>query len=199
MLPALGVASSKDGVLIIIDIQDRLAAVMERREEVVATTGLLIRSAAIVGMPIVVTRQYPQGLGDTHAAITTVLDEVIDQGATVQVVDKMSFDCMAEPGFVEAVCATGRKQLFVAGMETHICVTQTALSGLKEGFDVHLVADACCSRRPYSHDTAVARLAAAGASVTLAESVAYELVGRAGTPEFKQLLAAVKLADAARC
>jgi nicotinamidase-related amidase len=82
--------------------------------------------------------------------------------------------------------------MVIAGMESHICITQTALTALRSGYDVHVVADACCSRQQASSETALARLASAGAVVTTAESVAYELVGQAGTPEFKRLLAAVK-------
>jgi len=198
MLPPSSVVSRGDAVLVVIDIQQRLAAAMEHAKGVVAATGLLIRAASIAGVPIVVTRQYPQGLGDTHPAVEHVLKEAADSGAGVVVVDKTSFDCFAEPAFADAVCATGRRQLVLAGMESHICVAQTGLIGLREGFDVHVVADACCSREAYAHDVAVHRLGAAGAVVTLAESVAYELVGQAGTPEFKRLLAAVKSADAER-
>ncbi len=198
MVPPMSVASANDSVLVVIDVQDKLAVAMERVDAVIASIGLLVRGAAIVGAPIIVTRQYPQGLGDTHAGVARVLEEVSAQGATVRVVDKMSFDCFAEEGFAEAVSDTGRKQLLVAGMETHICVTQTVLAGLGAGYDVHVAADACCSRERDSHDVALKRLTAAGSVASVSESVVYELIGRAGTPEFKRLLAAVKAAHAAR-
>lgn len=194
MLPPLSVATAKDCVLVVIDIQDRLAAVMERRRDVDVAAGLLIRTAVITGVPVVVTRQYPKGLGDVGGDIQAVLTEARADGATVATVDKVTFDCFAEPEFVDAVCATGRRQLVLAGMETHICVTQTALSGLREGFDVHVASDATCSRASGAHASALRRLSAAGAVITHSESVAYELVGRAGTAEFKRLLAAVKSA-----
>lgn len=192
MIPATSVAEQDQAILVIIDVQERLAAVMARREGVLAATVLLLHAAMISEIPIMVTRQYPKGLGDIEA----VLAETMEGGAvgryTVMNADKVAFDCFKEPSFTESVCATGRRQLVIAGMETHICVAQTALSGLREGFDVHVVSDACCSRDDDAHASALQRLGNAGAVVTTSESVAYELIGEAGTPDFKRLLAVVK-------
>jgi isochorismate hydrolase len=179
-------------VLLVIDIQERLAAVMDRREQVIERTALVTRACHITGVPVVATEQYPKGLGPLEPAVIGVLDEAREAGAAVRMAEKVSFDCFAEPTFVEALAATGRTQLVIVGMETHICVTQTALAALAKGHDVHVVADACCSRDAANHRIALARLRAAGAVVTCAESAAYELVGKAGTPEFKALLAHVK-------
>lgn len=192
MIPAASVLDRSQACLAVIDVQERLAAVMPHRERVVARTKLLIRAAVITGIPVVVTRQYPQGLGPIEGALIAAIEAARAADHDVVLVDKMTFDCFAEPAFVDAICASGRRQLVLAGMETHICVTQTALSGLGEGFDVHVVADASCSREDESHLLALARLGTAGAVVTTAESAAYELVGRAGTDEFKALLTAVK-------
>lgn len=192
MIPATSMLDRTQAVLAIIDVQERLAAAMSHRERVIAHAALLVRAAFITGVPVVVTRQYPQGLGVLDDALAHTVEEGVALGHAVSVVDKMSFDCFVEPSFVDALCASARRQLVVAGMETHICVTQTALSGLKEGFDVHVAADACCSRDDEAHGLALMRLGTAGAVVTTAESAAYELVGRAGTDEFRALLAAVK-------
>jgi nicotinamidase-related amidase len=178
-------------VLVIVDVQERLAAAMERRDEVAASTAMLVRAAGIVGAPIVVTRQYPEGLGDTIPEVAAALAEV--SGAVpVKVIDKLSFCACDEPRFLEALYETGRSQAILAGMETHICVTQTALSLAKKTYPVHVVADACCSRRKADHDVSLERLRGAGVVVTTSESVAYEAVSRAGTDEFKRLLAIVK-------
>jgi nicotinamidase-related amidase len=178
-------------VLVVIDLQEKLAAAMERRDEVAAATAMLIRAAGIVGAPIVVTRQYPEGLGDTIPEVAAALDEV--SGAVpVKVVDKLSFCACDEPAFLEALYETGRSQAVLAGMETHICVTQTALTLAKKTYPVLVVADACCSRRKSDHTVALDRLRGAGVVVTTSESVAYEAVSRAGTDEFKRLLAVVK-------
>ncbi|MDO8914935.1 MAG: isochorismatase family protein [Coriobacteriia bacterium] len=178
-------------VLVLIDVQERLAAVMERRDDVVATVVRLVRFAELIGAPIVVTRQYPDGLGDTVPGIAHALEQAA-RTVSVTVVDKMSFCACDEPAFLEALYETSRSQVVVAGMETHICVTQTALTLAKKTYPVQVVADACCSRRGADHLTALDRLRTAGVVVTTAESVMYEAVSRAGTEEFKRLLAIVK-------
>lgn len=179
-------------MLVVVDIQERLAAAMEHRDTVIQRAGLLIAVASIVGVPIVVTRQYPKGLGDLCPEVESALSAAEADGARVERADKVAFDCFSEPGFVRLLESGGRRQMVIAGMESHICITQTTLTALRGGYDVHVVADACCSREKTASETALARLAHAGAVVTSAESAAYELVGQAGTPEFKRLLAAVK-------
>jgi nicotinamidase-related amidase len=191
MGPSGNLIVREEAVLVIIDIQERLAAVMDRREEVVASTARLARGAAMVDMPILVTRQYPKGLGGTVPELEQVLVELAEQGASVTGLDKTAFCCAAETDFNEALDALGRPQVVLTGMETHICVAQTALA-LAEKYRVQVVADAVCSRRPADHDVALDRLRSADVVVTTHESVMYEAVGRAGTPEFKSLLAIVK-------
>ncbi len=108
MIPAAGVARRDSAVLVVVDVQERLAAAMDRRDQVVSRCGLLVRVAGIVGVPIVVTRQYPNGLGDTEAPLLAALEAARADGASVQGVDKVSFDCFAEPTFCDAVTGTGR-------------------------------------------------------------------------------------------
>ena len=184
-------ADRTEAVLVIVDVQERLAVTMERRDAVLAAAEKLVETSALLGMPIVATRQYPAGLGDTEPRLASAIR---DAKATTIVLeaDKVSFDCFGEPAFTEAVALTGRHQLLIAGMESHICVVQTALSGLERGHSVHVVADACCSRSADAHELALARLRAAGAVVTTTEAVLYELVGAAGTDEFRELLRIVK-------
>ena len=191
MSTAATVARRDDAVLLVIDIQERLATAMSRKDVVVGASRKLVRTAALVGVPVIVTRQYPNGLGDVEPAVREVVESAA-ASAPAAWVDKVAFDCFAEPGFVHALTATGRKQLVISGMETHICVAQTALSAIAAGFDVHVVGDGCCSRDASSHETALARLRVAGAVVTTTESVLYELVGVAGTEEFRSLLRIVK-------
>jgi nicotinamidase-related amidase len=178
-------------VLVLIDVQERLVAAMDRRDEVVATIAKLVRFAELIGAPIVVTRQYPDGLGDTVPGIARALEDA-RRTVPVAVVDKTSFCACDEPAFLEALYETSRSQVVAVGLETHICVTQTALTLAKKTYPVHVVADACCSRRDVDHLTALDRLRTAGVVVTTAESVMYEAVSRAGTDEFKRLLAIVK-------
>ncbi|MBS3956737.1 MAG: isochorismatase family protein [Clostridiales bacterium] len=178
--------------LVVVDVQERLAAVMDERDRVVAAAARLARTAALCGAPIIVTRQYPRGLGSTLPELEEVLVELAQCGASVLGVDKMAFCCAAEPDFVEALRSTGRSQIVLCGMETHICIAQTALALIAEGYAVHVAADACCSREREAHDAALARMRHAEAVVTWSESVMYEAVGTAGTDEFKKLLEIVK-------
>jgi len=189
------VLHSDDAVLVVVDVQERLAAVMDRRQFVLDACDKLMRAAALTGVPVLATRQYPAGLGELEPMLAERLAALAAAGASVFVADKVAFDCFAEPTFAEALAATGRHQLVLAGMETHLCVTQTALSALSAGFEVHVVADACCSRDAENHERTLARLSAAGVVVTVAESALYELVGEAGTDEFRSLLRIVKGQD----
>lgn len=179
-------------VLVVVDVQERLAAAMDRRETVLSAAAFLVAVAGIVGVPVVITRQYPAGLGDTEPEILHALEAAEETGTTVLRADKVAFDCFKEPSFRSAIEGLGRRQMVVVGMESHICVTQTTVSALSDGWDVHVVEDACCSRAASSHHSAMERMRAAGAVITVAESAAYELVGEAGTPEFKALLGLVK-------
>ncbi|MBW6468004.1 MAG: hydrolase [Coriobacteriia bacterium] len=192
MHPSRPLVAREAFVLVIIDIQERLAGVMERKDDVVRVAKRLARTATMLDAPIIVTRQYPKGLGPTVPELDEVLVELGEAGARIAGVDKTAFCCAAETGFMEALEATGRSQVVLAGMETHICVAQTALVLAAEGRDVHVVADGCCSRLATHHDVALDRLRHAGVSVTTGESVMYEAVGRAGTDEFRRLLAIVK-------
>ena len=190
--PRETLVNRSDLVLVLVDLQDRLIAAMPDPASVVAAAMRLARGAALVDAPIIITRQYPKGLGPTTPALEELLLELADAGTRVVGVDKTAFCCSAEDVFAEALSATGRRQVIVAGMETHICVAQTALALHGSGYQVQVAADAVCSRDPYAHDLALDRLRACGVVVTHSESVLYEAVGRAGTDEFKSLLGIIK-------
>ena len=125
--------------LLIIDIQERLAVVMDKKDQVVKNTLHLVELAKMQNLPIVVTEQYPKGLGRTLPEIAATLPAHL-------LIEKVTFNCCGEPSFNEQMKRLGKKKIIVAGMETHICVLQTSLGLLQEGFDVHLVQDAVCSR-----------------------------------------------------
>jgi nicotinamidase-related amidase len=186
------VCRREDALLVVVDIQERLAAVMDRRDEVVASVTRLIRASALVGVPIVVTRQYPKGLGDTDPKVAEALSAVEAAGHRVFQADKVAFDCFSDSGFAGIVAASGRTQVVLAGMETHICIAQTALHAVRDGIEVQVPADACCSRGADAHRVAMGRMRSAGAVITVTESILYELVGEAGTDEFRELLRIVK-------
>jgi nicotinamidase-related amidase len=179
-------------VLVVIDIQERLAAAMPDRDRVLARVPQLVRLAQLVESPVIVTRQYPRGLGESEPAIVDALAAAEAAGLAVVHVDKTAFCACGEPAFLSALDATRRDQVVIAGMETHICVVQTALDLVGRGYRVQVVADASCSRDAESHAVALDRMRAAGVVVTVTESVMYEAVGVAATDEFRALLEIVK-------
>jgi nicotinamidase-related amidase len=178
-------ADRVDAVLVVIDVQDRLADAMPRRDEVVATTAVLVRSARVLGMPVLVTRQYPVGLGDVVAEVREALGDYTP-------IDKTAFCCRSDEGFSDELADTWRGQVILVGMEAHICITQTALALVEDGYRVHVVADAVCSRRDSDCEIALERLRYAGIAVTTAEAVLYEALGESGTEEFRTVLAMIK-------
>ncbi len=184
-----GRISRTDAGLVVIDVQERLAAAMPRRDETVTAVRALVSGAQILGVPVIATRQYPKGIGE-------IVRELADALSEAPVVDKLAFDCMAEPAFVVALRGVGRDRPILCGMEAHICVTQTALSMLEHGLRPMVVADAVCSRRDFDRDVALARLRHHGIEVVTVEQVLYEMLGQAGTEEFKRVLEVVKERDA---
>jgi nicotinamidase-related amidase len=174
-----------NAALLIIDIQERLAVVMDRKDQVVKNTLHLVELARMQDLPVVVTEQYPKGLGRTVPEVQSSLPAYLP-------IEKVSFNCCGEATFNEQIKRLGRKKIIVTGMETHICVLQTSLGLLKAGFDVHLVADAVCSRTKANWRSGVELIRDAGGVLTNTETVLFQLLGVAGTPEFKTISQRIK-------
>ncbi len=176
-------ARSHSCSLVVIDVQEKLALAMapDVRRELLAGGQVLLRAADELGVPVVVTEQYPKGLGNT-------LPEVAEHLPTASTkVVKDSFSCCDEPAFTEALEAAGRPQVVLVGMEAHVCVLQTAIQLQEAGYTVFVVADAVCSRRPGHRADALDRLRAEGVVVANVESVLFEWLRRAGTDAFRSL------------
>jgi nicotinamidase-related amidase len=171
--------------LLVIDIQERLAVAMADREQVVTNAGHLIAAAKLLGVPVVHTEQYPRGLGPTVPELRAALEPAAP-------VEKLTFDCCGEPTFAPALAAAGRPTVVVCGMETHVCVLQTVLGLLAQGLIVHVAADAVCSRSAENRRTALELMRDAGAVITCTETVLFQLLVRAGTPEFKAIQARIR-------
>jgi isochorismate hydrolase len=176
---------SNRAALLIVDIQERLAVVMDKKDQVVKNVLHLVELAKMLDIPVVVTEQYPKGLGRTLPEISSALPSYMP-------IEKISFNCCGETTFNEKVKHLGRKKIVVTGMETHICVLQTSLGLLQEGFDVHLVADAVCSRTKENWRSGLELVRDAGAVITNTETVLFQLLGVAGTPEFKAISNRIK-------
>ena len=169
-----------DSAFVVIDMQERLVPAMQAPARTLRNTRTLLRAADLVGVPVLLTEQYPEGLGRTVPEIA--------QATSAQPIRKMHFSCMEDAGFASAFRATGRRQAVIAGMEAHICVMQTAASLLEEGIEVFVVSDATASRTPDSEQACLRRLGAGGAGIVTTEMVVFEWLGRAGTPAFKEML-----------
>lgn len=176
---------SKDSQLVVIDIQERLSGAMDEevRTRVVRNAGILIEAATLLEVPVILTEQYPQGLGPTLAELAGKLPE---SSASVE---KTCFSGCSADGFEASL--SGR-QVVLAGMETHVCVMQTALELHALGRQVFVVEDAVCSRRKPNHKNALARLRQAGVVVTNTESVLFEWLRDARHEHFKALSRLIK-------
>ena len=182
--PAL--ATREDTGLIIIDVQDAFAPVIDRFDEVVANCGLLAEGFGVMGRPVIVTEQYPKGLGHTVPELGERLPEA------TPVIEKTRFSACGVEGFEEAYDAARCETWVVCGIEAHVCVNQTVHDLLSRGASVHVAADAVSSRTAANRDTGLAKAAQAGAHVTSAEMVLFEMLGQAGGPEFKAISALVR-------
>jgi nicotinamidase-related amidase len=177
--------TENDCALLVIDIQDKLAAAMRHKDQIVNNCLHLIELAKILQIPILVTEQYPKGLGPTLPEIKEALPEYAP-------FEKLSFDCCQEGGFLEKVASLGRKKLLLTGMETHICVLQTTLGLIKEGYAVQVIQDAVCSRTKNNFSTGLGVMDRAGAVITGTETVLFQLLRKAGTEPFKTISKRIK-------
>jgi len=176
-----------DSLLVIVDIQERLAVAMTEKERVrvVSNTLHLIESAKLLGVPLLITEQYSKGLGPT-------VPEVRSAVQTYAPIEKITFSCCGEKFFMEAVQETEKKQIILLGMETHVCVLQTCIDLLQNGYIVHVVSDAICSRTKQNYKTAIEYMRDAGAVITCTETVLFQLLVKAGTEEFKAISKRIK-------
>ena len=171
--------------LLVIDIQDRLAPTMADTSMVIDNTAVLLKAARTLGVPVLVSEQYPRGLGPTTPELAALIP-------SDSVVEKVHFSCMSEDGYVRRFREIGRSQLVLVGIEAHVCVLQTAEQLVEAGCDVFVVADATSSRTVANHEAALERMRADGVHVVTTEMVAFEWLARAGTPQFKEISALIK-------
>ena len=172
-------------LLLIVDIQERLAPAILNADAVVANATKLIQAAQHLSVPILASEQYPKGLGHT----VPTLQEKLPPDA---VFEKTHFSCFGEAGFAERLRQTQRDQIIICGMEAHVCVLQTAMDIQLAGLNVMVVADGVSSRRADSRELGIARMRDAGISIVSTEMVLFEWIGEAGTAEFKSLLSLIK-------
>ena len=173
--------------LLVVDIQDRLMPVIDGREEVARNSALLLKAAAVLDMPVLATTQYVARIGE-------LLPEIREELGGVVPLDKMEFDCFANQAIKEKAKELPKEinTLVICGVETHICIYQTVLGALKEGYKVWVPADAVSSRSQRNYQTGLDRIKEVGATIGNTEMIIYDLLHRAGTAEFKELLPFLK-------
>jgi nicotinamidase-related amidase len=173
--------------LVVVDIQEKLLPPIFEKQRVVRNTQVLIRLAGILKIPVVMSTQYTKALGATVPDIASLLPEM-------QAIDKMVFSCFGSDVFCSLLkrLPGNRNTLLLCGIESHICVTQTALGAMREGYIVHVASDAVSSRTEWNWKIGLERMRAAGAVISSTEMMVYELLRASGTPAFKELLPYLK-------
>jgi nicotinamidase-related amidase len=177
-----GLIGKDETVLVIIDMQERLFPVMAEKEKLLENVMRLVRFSKVLGLPVLLTEQ--EKLGST-------LPEIKEELKEVQAIGKVDFNCFGCDGFSRALAGLGKNTLVLAGIEAHICVAQTALHAASE-YTVHTVSDAIASRSPHNHRVAVERMMQGGVTITSTEMAVYEILRRAGSDTFKEVLRLVK-------
>nr|VFJ45488.1 MAG: Nicotinamidase-related amidase [Candidatus Kentron sp. DK] len=169
--------------LLVIDVQEKLIPAIHNRESVIAHCAWLMKVSEIMGVPMLVSEQYPKGLGPTVSG----LRELAPRDAFME---KVHFSCVASPECDARISALGRNQVIIAGIEAHVCVLQTALDLAADGKKVFVVAEAISSRDPRDVELAIGRMRSAGIAVVSREMVLFEWAYKSDTQQFKQLSSA---------
>jgi nicotinamidase-related amidase len=181
-----------DAALLVIDVQERINKAMADQGHV-PRIAALAQAFERLGRPVLLSEQYPKGLGPTVPELARRTASAGDgDQAHGDALVKDTFSCLRDAGIAEALRATAPRQVVVTGIEAHVCVAATALDLLAAGYAVHVPHDAVCSRRARDREWALHRMAAAGAVITSTESVLFEMVERCGTDEFRSIAALVK-------
>lgn len=177
--------SAENSLLLIIDIQERLVAALDK--DIVVSKAVKVASAAkALGIPALVTEQYPKGLGHTVPQLAEVLPE------GTEIIEKTNFNALLEDGMAEKINSFGKKQIVIFGIETHICVHQTAAALLEAGYEVYVIKDACASRNKYEFKQGIDIMQANGAKISCVEIALFEWLKGAKNPKFKEVQALIK-------
>ncbi|MBT3191391.1 MAG: hydrolase [Verrucomicrobia bacterium] len=185
--------STDNAVLVLIDVQEKLTSVMHDRDALVENLVKLVKGALLLGIPIIRFEQNPEKMGKTISELDALLHDAPP-------ITKMSFGCCGVDGFVDDLFAMRRKQVLIAGIETHVCVYQTAVELIRGGYSVEVVVDAVSSRRASDKEVGLAKIQACGAHsagsgqghVTSVETALFELMRSAEHPNFRDMLRVVK-------
>ena len=173
-----------DTAVVVVDVQTRLIPAIDQADRVVHNVRTLAAAAGVLGLPIVWTEQNSRALGPTVAELADVLPG--------EAIEKMTFSCGKHAPFLDALASRAKPQILLAGIETHVCIYQTAMDLIDAEYEVHVVADAAGSRDPENKAVALAKMRAAGADVTTVETAIFELMVTAEHERFRDILRLVK-------
>ena len=178
------VLNRDDAVLVVVDVQERLVPAIDKElyARSLKNFKIAIEAAGTLGLPILLTEQYPKGLGGTVPDVLKALE-----GKKYGRIEKVSFSCGRDEGFLAALAKTVRRQVILIGMETHVCVYQTSVDLINAGYEVFVLDDAVSSRYPHNYQSGIAALRDAGAVVVSTETAVFQLLKVAATPEFKKI------------
>ena len=177
--------SAQDSLVLIIDIQEKLVASLNKHS-VVNCAVKITNASRLLDIPVIVTEQYPSGLGSTVAPLKAFLPDNVD------IVEKTYFNTLLEEGFLEKIKSYGRKQIVIFGIETHICVYQTACALVEAGFEVYAVKDACASRGKYEFKQGIEAMRDNGVKISCVEIILFEWLKGSKHPKFKEVQALIK-------
>ena len=176
---------AEESCLLVVDVQGKLAQLMYEKKTLFKNVKILIKGADILNIPILWCQQYPQGLGAT-------VEEIAELLKNNEPINKTSFDCFGDEKFRMRLSGLDKKNIILCGIETHVCIYQTAKSLLREKYNVELIADAISSRTLQNKQIAIDRMRTEGAKISSTEMVLFELLRDAENPEFKEIAKLVK-------
>lgn len=179
------ILTKENTALVVVDVQEKLLPYVIGKDEVLGNIQMLIKFAHIMDIPVILTEHYPKGLGVTVPEIKEVLSEYEPN-------EKVIFSCYGSLGFKEKLKELGVKRLMIAGIESHICVQQTTLDAINSGYEVHVISDAISSRTQRNLDIGIEKMRQFNAVISSTEMAMYEIMERADTKEFKEVLELVK-------
>lgn len=179
----------EDALLLVVDVQERLVPAIHQELYPVASKNMkiMIEAAGTLGLPILLTEQYPKGLGRTVPELLAALE-----GKEYRLVEKITFSCGRDAGFLSALSSANRRQVVIVGMETHVCVYQTSVDLIRAGYSLFVLDDAVSSRFLHNYRSGIAALRDAGATVYSTETAVFQLLKVAATPEFKKVSALIR-------
>ena len=176
-----------DSLLLIIDIQDRLLNAVFNKDNVLKSCEVMSKASSILNIPVIITEQYPKGLGATISEIKSNTDK-----NNTYFFEKTDFNALNDMGLCSKLSSAGKKNILLAGIETHICVYQTAIALKEKGYNVVLLKDSCGSRKEFEFSSALDILGKNGVEIKTVEMVLFELLKSSKHPKFKEVQALIK-------